>query len=118
MPVQVNGVCASSTDARTWTDFASVAGSPRRGWVLGCGIGCIDLDHCIADGRLAPWAARIVDEYRSRAVLIEVSPSGSGVHIFLPMTGGRGRVVRDGDVCVEVYPPDSGRFICVTGRVL
>lgn len=86
------------------------------GFVLGNGIGCIDLDHCLTSGRLEPWASQIVEKHRSRALLIEVSPSGDGIHIFLPMEQGPGRVVRDGRR-IETYPPDSGRYMTVTGKV-
>lgn len=114
MPIQIDGRAASSTDPATWTDYASVKGMKRKGFVVGNGIGCIDLDGCIVDGVVADWALAVIDEYRSRAVLVEVSPSGTGVHIFTPMEPGKGRVIRDGRN-IEVYPPDSGRFICVTG---
>ena len=115
MPIQTNGSPASSTNPRTWTSFDAVKDFPRRGWVLGEGIGCIDLDGCIADGRLAGWARDVIRAHEVEAVWVEVSPSGTGVHVFLPMEPGRGRVIRDGRN-IEVYPPDSGRFICVTGE--
>ncbi|WP_341741315.1 DNA primase [Trueperella pyogenes] len=114
MPIQVDGSPASSTDPTTWTSFKALSGWDRRGWVLGDGIGCIDLDDCIHDGRLDDWAREIVAEHEHEAVWIEFSPSGKGVHIFMPMEKGRGRVIRDGRN-IEVYPPESGRFICVTG---
>lgn len=117
IPTQVNGVYASSTDPATWTAFENVKGLDRKGFVLGNGVGCIDLDKCLKDGSLADWAQAVVDEYRERAILVEVSPSGTGVHIFLPMEQGSGTVIRDGRN-IEVYPPDSGRYICVTGRKL
>ena len=116
MPIQTNGSPASSTNPRTWTSFDAVKDFPRRGWVLGEGIGCIDLDDCIRDGRVAGWAQKIIDGHRESAVWIEVSPSGNGVHIFVPMNQGRGRRIRDGLRSVEVYPPDSGRYIAVTGE--
>lgn len=120
MPLQLNGRRASSTDPRTWTNFRAARASDRGdgiGWILGDGIGCIDLDHCLDGDELAPWAAEIIDQNRRRAILIEVSQSGTGVHIFLPMRTGRGSKIRDGRN-IEVYPPDSGRYIAVTGRRL
>lgn len=116
-PVQTNGRAASSTDPHTWADYASVERLPRKGWVLGDGIGCIDLDNCFDGGVLAGWAREIISGYSERAVLVEVSPSWNGVHIFLPMPQGKGRKIRDGR-SIEIYPPESGRYICVTGRVL
>lgn len=114
MPIQADGRPASSTDPGTWTSLKALAGVKRRGWVLGEGIGCIDLDGCITDGRLAGWARDVIRAHEVEAVWVEVSPSGTGVHVFLPMEPGRGRVIRDGRN-IEVYPPDSGRYIAVTG---
>lgn len=117
MPIQADGRPASSTDPGTWTSLKALDGWMRKGWVLGEGIGCIDLDDCVTGEGVASWALAIIDEYKDRAVWVEVSPSGRGVHVFLPMEPGKGRVIRDGRN-VEVYPPDSGRFICVTGTPL
>lgn len=117
MPVMVDGRAASSRDPGTWVSFAGVAHLERRGWVLGAGVGCIDLDDCFVGGVLAGWAREVVEEHRDTAVLVEVSPSGNGVHIFLPMEPGKGTVIRDGRN-IEIYPPDSGRYICVTGKPL
>ncbi|MFE7605765.1 hypothetical protein ACFU1Q_11445 [Brachybacterium paraconglomeratum] len=118
VPRQLNGRHASVQDPRHWASFAAARASrvgEGIGWVLGAGVGCIDLDHCIVDGRLQPWAAEIIDRYRRRALLIERSFSGDGVHIFMRMKPGAGRRIRDGRN-IEVYPPDSGRYIAVTGR--
>lgn len=118
VPRQLNGRHASSTDPRTWTTFGAARASSVGegiGWVLGEGIGCIDLDDCIVDGRLQPWAEEIIRRYQRRALLIELSWSGEGVHIFMRMKPGAGRRIRDGRN-IEVYPPDSGRYIAVTGR--
>ena len=79
------------------------------GFVLnGDGIACIDLDHCITDGVLAPWAQAIVDQ--CHGTYIEVSLSGTGLHIFGYANVGTGRNLGG----VEVY--DRGRYIAVTGR--
>ena len=45
----------------------------------GRSIGGIDLDGCLVDGALLPWAKEIVEEIGSYC---EVSPSGTGVKIF------------------------------------
>lgn len=118
VPRQLNGRHASSTNSRTWASFGAARASSvgeGLGWVLGAGIGCIDLDDCIVDGKVLPWAAEIIRKYQRRALLIERSWSGAGVHIFLRMKPGAGRRIRDGRN-IEVYPPDSGRYIAVTGR--
>lgn len=120
IPIQLNGRNASSTDSGTWASFKAAQASTvgdGLGWVLGNGIGCLDLDQCLVDGVFAGWAREVVEEHKEAALLIEVSPSGTGVHVFLPMGPGKGSVIRDGRN-IEVYPPDSGRYICVTGNRL
>jgi len=80
------------------------------GFVLnGDGIAAIDLDHCVTDEGLEPWAADIVA--RCAGTYIELSPSGTGLHIFGYATVGHGRR----GVGVEVY--DRGRYFTVTGNV-
>lgn len=110
-PIQVNGAPASSTNERTWTTYerahASSVGD-GLGFALGDGIACIDLDHCLVDGALADWAEPIVQA--CRGTYIEVSPSGSGLHIFGLAEVGKGRR-RPG---VEVY--DRDRYMTVTMR--
>jgi len=82
------------------------------GFVLGNGIGCLDLDHCFTDGKLAPWAAEIVEA--NRGTWIEVSRSGDGLHIFGLIEPAPGRKIRDGQRNVEVYSRD--RYIALTGK--
>lgn len=118
LPLTIDGRAASSTDPATWSSYRAAARSTAGvglGFVLGAGIGCIDLDGCIVDGVLEPWALEVLAEHEADAILVEVSQSGRGLHIFLPMLPGRGRVIRDGR-SIEIYPPDSGRYIAVTGR--
>lgn len=117
MPRQLNGRPASVREPRHWATFSAARSSDVGegvGWVLGDGIGCLDLDSCFDGEQLAPWAEEIVRKYRSRALLIERSISGHGLHIFTRMKPGAGRRIRDGRN-IEVYPPDSGRYIAVTG---
>lgn len=118
VPLQTTGAYASTRRPETWASYDTVAASTVGhgvGFVLGAGIGCIDLDHCLTGGKVQDWARETISEYRDRALLIEVSPSGHGIHIFLPMEQGAGRVIRDGRN-IEIYPPDSGRYMTVTGE--
>lgn len=111
-PIQTNGRAASTAKPITWTTISQVAASTAGdgyGYMLGDGIGCIDLDHCIyADGTLTALAASILaacpDTY------VEVSASGAGLHIFGMISEGPGWK-RDG---VEIYSRE--RFIRMTGR--
>jgi len=112
VPLTVTGRNASSTNPATWSDFATVSQSnigDGVGFVLnGDGIACIDLDHCLVYGRPLPWAREILA--RCPDTYVEVSPSGTGLHIFGFAHVGKGRR-SDG---VEVY--DRGRYMTVTGR--
>lgn len=112
VPLTVHNFPASSTNPRSWSPFDRAQDSTvgdGLGFALnGEGIACIDLDHCLIDGVLLDWAQSIVDQ--CKGTFIEVSRSGTGLHIFGHATVGAGRR-RDG---VEVY--DRGRFIAVTGR--
>ena len=107
---------ASSTDPATWADFETarraVANDPRlvMGFVLGGGFVGIDLDHCVVNGEIEPWAAEIIAALNSYS---ELSVSGTGVHIIcrgtLPGSGRRkGRI--------EMY--DAARFFVMTGAAL
>jgi len=112
-PVQVDGRAASSTNPITWARHGAVERSrvgDGIGFVLGDGVGCIDLDHCLVDGVPLPWAREILA--RCPKTYIEVSMSGDGLHVFglLPEAAGRGQRGGDG---IEHY--STGRYIAVTG---
>ena len=112
VPLQVDGQAASSTNPATWTSYGRVFGRPRIGFVLGDGIGCIDLDHCLVDGIPDDAARRFLD--RMPETYVEISPSGTGLHIWGRSPEGPGtRRVVDG-LSVETY--SVGRYITVTGR--
>lgn len=113
-PIQIDGSPASSTDAGTWTSYARVRSHLRKGFVLGEGIGCIDLDHCLVDGRPNKAARDLLS--RLPETYIEVSPSGDGLHVFGLLPEGAGvRTERNG-LAVEIY--SIGRYMTVTGRRL
>lgn len=108
---------ASSTNPSTWSTYEQARTSTEgrgAGFVLnGDGIVCIDLDHCLTDGVLAPWAQRIVD--RAGNSWTEISPSGDGLHIWGRAHLTSGRVVSTaGGGKAEVY--GNGRYITVTHR--
>lgn len=114
VPVTAKGRPASSTDSATWCSYRDALRSTAGagvGFVLnGDGIACLDLDHCLVDGKPAAWAQRILD--RVPATYVEVSPSGDGLHVFGFAKVGRGRRLRVDGGQVEVY--DRGRYIAVT----
>ncbi len=119
-----NGKLARSNAPGTWTSFEDAINAARHNDQL-AGVGFmfaaddpytgIDLDQCIdaASGQLKPWAKRIVSDLASYA---EISPSGTGVKIFIiaEKPGERcRRRYKDGEV--EIY--DRGRFFTVTGKI-
>lgn len=110
VPVQPDGSPASSTNPFTWSAWSTVKRFERRGFVLGNGIGCIDLDHCLTGGQLDPAVAHLVpaDTY------VEISPSGTGLHVFGYLAEQPGRKFRIGAAGVEIY--SVGRYMTVTGR--
>lgn len=121
VPYQRNGKHASSTAPATWCTFAeaqaAVGSYTGVGVMMGRGLGCTDLDHCVdpSTGKIAPWAREIIISLDSYS---EFSPSGTGVHIIaddirLP---GKGRKRPHETGAVEVY--DAARFLTFTGRWL
>lgn len=113
VPLTVAGRAASSTNPATWTTLEAARRSHCGngvGYVLGDGIGCIDLDDCFTEDGLAPWAQAIVDQ--NPQTLIEVSMSGRGLHIFGVLAEQPGVVIRDHRK-VEIY--STGRYIALTG---
>jgi len=117
------GQRASSTDLRTWTSFnaASAAYQDMEIYDGICffvteesGIVFIDLDDCIKDGEIEPWALEIVKMFASYT---ERSQSGKGLHILI-------RGIKPGNRCrnakyphkVEIY--SSSRQCCLTGDLV
>ncbi len=130
MPLTIKGHAASSTDPNTWASHKEATASRAGiglGYVLGDGIGCIDLDHCLVDGQPTQAALEFIAQYPSN--YIEVSPSGDGLHIWGTTAEGPGtRRAQDG-LKVEIYhggegidprtgkPVFFGRYITITGNV-
>src|SRR5215469_16468896 len=119
VPYQLSGAHASSTDPSTWCTYAdaqaAVGSFTGTGVMMGEGLGCVDLDHCVVGGKILPWARSIIIALDSYS---EFSPSGTGVHILgedISLPGkGRKRPYQTG--AVEIY--DTARFLTFTGRWL
>ena len=78
----------------------------------------IDLDNCMVDGKLQPWATEILDRLQGVAY-IEVSPSGRGIKIWtrakLPAIAKHKVYINEStEEAIEAY--DSVRYFTVTGR--
>jgi len=118
VPARIDGKGrASSTDPSTWSTFAEAKagwkqiGAAGRGFVLVAedDLCCVDLDHCrdATTGEIAPEAQAIIDSLDSYT---ELSPSGTGVHVWLKATKPGGRCRTGG---IEVYT--TARYMTVTG---
>jgi hypothetical protein len=116
---------ASSTDPTTWGSFADALAAytalveqpahPVVGPVAGigvvltraAGITCLDLDAVLTDTMLDVRARTIVERCDSWT---EISPSGTGLHVFVAGTVPRALKGTQ----IEVY--SDARYICVTGH--
>lgn len=125
VPLTPSGKAASVTDEGTWGQFAKAWRAYGRGGYDGVGLVfhardrlCgVDIDNCrdAATGEILAWAQDIITALDSYA---EVSPSGTGVKVFLyadrlPLA--RKRVKAEGGG-VECY--FEKRFFAVTGHRL
>jgi putative DNA primase/helicase len=114
IPYQTNRYHARSNDPMTWATFEDVCSAVAGQDEFHLGIFAdgshtfLDLDKCIGpDGTIERWAQAALLRASSYA---EVSPSGSGLHIFLA-----GAVAKASKIngC-EIY--STARFFTVTGK--
>lgn len=114
---------ARTNDPSTFVPFdTAVSASGYDGIgirVSGAFVG-IDLDHCVEDGNLLPWAKEITDRFAD--TYIEISPSGEGIRIFCLLPDNLNYntetyYIKKGGI--EVYIPGfTNRFLTVTGNAL
>lgn len=120
-----SGAKASSTDPETWSDFDAAVSACQRGGYSGVGFVVtpedpfcgIDIDGCVQDGKIAPWALEPLQRIDSYA---EFSPSGKGIRIWTQAALPRGpkgsAAARRRIGQFEMY--DTERFLTVTGAQL
>ena len=116
VPLKINGHPASSTDPNTWSSHREAVASRAGiglGYVLGDGIGCIDLDHCLIDGKPNDTATAYLETYTRH--YIEISPSGDGLHIWGTAEPDHGTKRQIDGLNIERY--STGRYITITGNV-
>jgi len=113
----MTGRKASSTDPKSWValEQAEVAQQQYHYKGLGFvftaegGVVGVDIDHCVEQGALNQIASEIIRRYPTYT---EVSPSGTGLHLFY-----RGTMTAKGnknsDTGVEMYA--HSRFFTMTG---
>ena len=103
----------------TWNTYESAVECVRRGRARGIGyefdgggLYGVDLDHVIGeDGALSPGAADIVVKLDTYT---EVSPSGSGLHLFVFAPGANITRHRKQDGFVEIY--GAARYFTVSAN--
>lgn len=118
VPLRIDGRFASVNDPSSWSDFAAASAATAGqgiGFVLTAQdrIVVVDLDHAVEDGRVLPWAQRIVDALP--ATYMERGRSGTGLHLWFRGEVPAGRRIRKKDVAVEVY--SDRRYMIVGDRV-
>ena len=103
----------------TWGSYHAAVECVRRGLAQGIGyefdgrVVGVDLDHVLDEcGVLLPQAREIVDKLASYT---EVSPSGTGLHIFVLAPEAKINRHRRKDFFLEIY--STGRYFTMTGEV-
>lgn len=106
-PIMPDGSPASTTDPTTWSPYDMVVSGAGDGLgiMLGDGLACYDLDHCLGSDRMS----ELLDRVKEPIIFAEVSVSGAGLHIFVQSDAKSYK--RDG---IEFY--SHSRFIRMTGR--
>lgn len=119
-----SGLSNGSTSG--WVSFEQALAAYRAHPHLFAGVGYlmtghhgvvgVDLDYCVKDGVVAPWAAEIVAKLDSYT---EISPSGTGLHVMLLGDLPDDWSVKLGDKIpkqpgIDVYG-GGARFLTVTG---
>jgi putative DNA primase/helicase len=115
-----SGNLASTTNSKTWSTFDAAMAAYETSRVDGIGfvfakknrlVG-IDLDHARnpETGIIEPWALEIIASFHT---YMELSPSGSGVHII-----GSGTLPGPGVKTPQVEIYDTGRYFTMTGHRL
>lgn len=112
----ITGRRAESTNPASWGSFTDATAYWQRAKLDGIGFvfhgdyAGVDLDHCrdAQTGVVNEWALKIVERLDSYT---EISPSGTGLHIFVrgKLPGGRRRRGQ-----IEAY--DAGRYFTITGH--
>ena len=118
------GQPAKANDPATWGTYEQAMHAWRSNPEKYAGIGrefvrkqnltSIDLDKCIDEGQIAPWAQAEIERLNSYT---DISPSGRGVHIWvhgiIPSNLGPNKPEPDG---IEMY--DHSRYFTWTGKHL
>jgi primase-polymerase (primpol)-like protein len=121
VPYRPSGERAKANDSTTWRPFHLIVRAYKRGLWDGVGFVVsdeddlcgVDLDHCRdpQTGEIAEWTQTIIDALDSYT---EVSPSQTGIRIWIIACKPGLRCVRTGANRIEIYERD--RMFTVTGE--
>ena len=116
------GKRASSTNPETWGTMEQALEAKDRymlagiGFVFtdGCGIIGVDIDHCLDEnGKMNEIARAITEKYPTYT---EISPSGTGLHLFYHGTEMPGKGNKNSATGCEMYA--GARYFTMTGKQL
>lgn len=129
IPKCLNGTNASCSDPATWESWDRLMPIPQGmsgvGIALGGGLVGVDMDACLVDGQLEPWASEVIERLATYA---EISPSGGGIKLLMRVVdySGTSKSAKWGE---QMPMPDgstkqrelalsfSGRYFTVTENV-
>lgn len=126
IPYRIDGKRADATNPQHYSSFEKTVEAFAEGGYACIGIGCfetlrlVDVDECVANGKLDARDQDIVDTLDSYT---ELSSSGNGIHIFI-LAGGfaydsERYYINNRSTHVEVYAPDvTGKFLTLTGKAI
>lgn len=126
VPYQTSGARADPGNKAHLTDFTTAYETYRNGGYDGIGLSvaedmaAVDIDGCVVDCKLNPFAQEIVDKLGTYA---EFSPSGTGVHIWgrAPnLLYDKAKYYRkNSEIGLEVYVgKHTTRFLTLTGETI
>lgn len=120
----VTGNKAKSNDPSTFSDFDTACRAYATGNYDGLGIGifngigAIDIDHCITDGKFSDMASDIIEQMGSYT---EISPSGNGIRIIFTVDklsyDKELYYINNHKIGLEVYIAGvTSKFVTITGN--
>lgn len=120
------GYKAKSNDPSTFSDFQTVCKAFETGKYDGLGIGifhgigAIDIDHCVVDGKYSDMASDIIDRMGSYT---EISPSGNGIRIIFTVDNFQYNkelyYINNQKKGLEIYIAGAtSKFVTITGNAI
>ena len=124
IPYSLRGCKAKSTDRNSFCSFRTALNVADRYSGIGLGIFdgycAVDIDHCVADGKLSELALDVINAMNSYT---EYSPSGEGVRIIFKADGFKYDkekfYINNHKIGLEIYVSGStNKYVTLTGNVI